>query len=155
MELPGPSSSGCPNGWQWAPTPTFTEGTTKLWQAQVLSLGTQTVHTHLAPCQRGIHPIGFIEPFKPRQAKLIETSCGISQWQILCFGRSSDLAEKRRCTKGKLQLKLAQPLNVAEGRSNVMLPISSFSEVDLGKSKFGARSSETSKPMGKQSVSDF
>ena len=37
--------------------------------------------------------------------------------------------------KGKLQLKLAQPLNVAEGRSHVMLPISSFSEVDLGKSK--------------------
>ena len=126
-ELPAPSSSGCPKRWQWAPTPNFTEGTTELWQ--VLSLGTQTVHTHThrAPCQRGIHSIRLIEPFKPRQAKLmgknIETSCGISQWQILCFGRSSDSAEKRRCTKGKLQLKLAQPLKVAEGRSNVMLPI--------------------------------
>ena len=69
--------------------------------------------------------------------KNVETSCEISQWQILSFRTSSDLAEKCRCTKGKpgkLQLKLAQPLNVAEGKSNIMWPISSFSEADLGKS---------------------
>ena len=33
-------------------TPDFTEGTTELWQAQVLSLGTQTLHTHTHPLAR-------------------------------------------------------------------------------------------------------
>ena len=46
-DLPAPSSSGCPKGWQWAPTPNFTEGTTELWQAPSFeSWNTDCAHTH-------------------------------------------------------------------------------------------------------------
>ena len=65
-DLPGPSSSGCPKGWQWAPTPEDWDRRNDLieWQyVSFLSLGAQTVHTHTHTQQGSAVALAAIDAF--------------------------------------------------------------------------------------------
>ena len=77
-------------------------------------------HAHLAPCQRGTHSIRLIEPLKSK-----------IHW----------LGRKRKMHKTEASIQVGTAFACCRGqiKCNVALPINSFSEAELGKSKFGGR----------------